>query len=85
MNIDDITLSELETAAASIYKHITPTPQITWPLINERCGCEVWGKHENHLPTGAFKIRGGIWYVENLHLTHPDIDTVITATRGNHG
>jgi len=54
-------------------------------LLNERCNCEVWVKHENYLPTGAFKVRGGIWYVENLHKDRPDIDTVITATRGNHG
>jgi threonine dehydratase len=80
-----MTLPELEAASTTIYKHISPTPQITWPLLNERCGCEVWVKHENHLPTGAFKVRGGIWYVENLRKERPDIDTVITATRGNHG
>jgi threonine dehydratase len=85
LQLSDITLSDLETAAATIYQHITPTPQISWPLLNERCACEVWVKHENHLPTGAFKVRGGIWYVENLHKDKPDIDTVITATRGNHG
>lgn len=81
----DITLSQLQAAAATIYKHITPTPQISWPLLNERCACEVWVKHENHLPTGAFKVRGGIWYVENLNKESPEIDKVITATRGNHG
>lgn len=54
-------------------------------MLNERCSCEVWVKHENYLPTGAFKVRGGIWYVENLRKENPDIDTVITATRGNHG
>lgn len=85
MNIVDSTLAELEAAAATIYRHITPTPQISWPLINERCACEVWVKHENHLPTGAFKVRGGIWYIENLHQTQPGIEAVITATRGNHG
>ncbi len=83
--IFDTALSELEAAAAVIYKTILPTPQISWPLLNERCDCEVWVKHENHLPTGAFKVRGGIWYAENLHREHPDISTVITATRGNHG
>jgi threonine dehydratase len=81
----DFSLSELEAAAATIYKHITPTPQINWPLLSERCCCEVWVKHENHLPTGAFKVRGGIWYVENLHKAQPGVDAVITATRGNHG
>jgi len=54
-------------------------------LLNERCNCEVWVKHENYLPTGAFKVRGGIWYVAYLRKAYPDIDTVITATRGNHG
>jgi threonine dehydratase len=62
-----------------------PSPQLQWPLLSERCGCEVWVKHENHNPTGAFKVRGGLVYLKNLAQRHPDVAGVISATRGNHG
>jgi threonine dehydratase len=62
-----------------------PTPQIRWPLVCERTGAEVWIKHENHTPLGAFKVRGGLVYMENLRRTEPAVRGVITATRGNHG
>ena len=61
------------------------TPQYSWPLINARAGVEVWIKHENHTPVGAFKVRGGILYMDWLEREHPEITTVISATRGNHG
>ncbi len=79
------TLEELEAAAGIVYRHISPTPQINWPLLSARCGCEVWVKHENHTPIGAFKIRGGLVYMDCLKKEHPEIAGVITATRGNHG
>lgn len=50
----------LEAAAAIIVRVLPPTLQYAWPLLGECTGCEVWVKHENHLPTGAFKIRGGL-------------------------
>ncbi|MCH7555611.1 MAG: threonine dehydratase [Proteobacteria bacterium] len=78
-------LATLQTAAELVYRSMTPTAQIRWPLLEERCGCEVWVKHENHTPTGAFKIRGGLVYMDDFARRHPDTAGVIAATRGNHG
>ncbi len=78
-------LDELENAAALVHEHLPPTPQYSWPLLNERLGLDVWVKHENHTPTGAFKVRGGVTLVDWLRREHPDCDGIITATRGNHG
>jgi threonine dehydratase len=78
-------LTEMEAAAKLIYQHMPPTPQYSWPLINERAGTEVWVKHENHTPVGAFKIRGGIIYMDWLKRERPAVETVVSATRGNHG
>ncbi len=78
-------LSELETAAALIYAHMPPTPQYNWPLLDVAAGTEVWVKHENHTPVGAFKIRGGILYMDWLKRAHPEANGVVGATRGNHG
>ncbi len=79
------TLDELESAAQLIYQHMPPTPQYTWPLLNTRAGTEVWVKHENYTPVGAFKIRGGLVYMDHLRREHPGVAGVVTATRGNHG
>ncbi len=62
-----------------------PTPQIAWPLLSARTGADVVVKHENHAPTGAFKVRGGITYIDWLRRTQPDCPGICTATRGNHG
>jgi threonine dehydratase len=78
-------LAELEDAARKIYAILPATPQYAWPLLAGRTGCEVWVKHENHTPTGAFKVRGGLVYMERLVREQPDLAGVITATRGNHG
>lgn len=79
------TLRELESAASTIYAAMPPTPQYRWPLLEARCGTELWVKHENHTPVGAFKVRGGIVYFEELRRTQPSVPGVVTATRGNHG
>lgn len=79
------TLDEIEAAAELVHRHMPPTPQHHWPLLSARTGAECWVKHENHGPTGAFKVRGGITYVDWLRRTEPDSPGVITATRGNHG
>jgi threonine dehydratase len=79
------TIDELRAAAARIYREMPATPQYAWPLLAERSGCEVWVKHENHTPTGAFKARGAITYIDWLRATHPEVQGIITATRGNHG
>ena len=78
-------LAALQAAAEIVYRSMTPTAQIRWPLLEMRCGCEVWVKHENHTPTGAFKIRGGLVYMDDFARRHPDASGVICATRGNHG
>ncbi|MCA1562756.1 MAG: threonine dehydratase [Acidobacteria bacterium] len=78
-------LAELEAAAAVVDGAMTPTPQQRWPLLDARCGAEVWVKHENHTPVGAFKVRGGIVYFDELRRTQPDLAGVVAATRGNHG
>jgi threonine dehydratase len=62
-----------------------PTPQYAWPLLKARTGVDVVLKHENHTPTGAFKVRGGIVYADRLKRERPHVKGVITATRGNHG
>mgnify|MGYP001819294589 CR=1 FL=1 len=62
-----------------------PTPQLVWPQVCEKAGTTVWVKHENHTPTGSFKIRGGITFIDWLQRAHPDVAGIITATRGNHG
>ena len=79
------TLPELEAAAEVVGRHMPPTPQYHWPLLSRRAGCEVIVKHENHTPIGAFKVRGGIVYMDELMRSGARIDGVITATRGNHG
>lgn len=77
--------AQIEEAQSVIYRHMAPTPQYTWPLINQRLGTEVWIKHENYTPVGAFKIRGALVYVDWLKRTQPNLAGVIAATRGNHG
>ncbi len=78
-------LSELEDAAKLVYRHMRPTPEYVWPLLSEAANTEVWVKHENHCPIGAFKVRGGITYVDWLKRTQPEARGICTATRGNHG
>lgn len=79
------TLDELEAAAQTVYATMPPTPQYAWPLICEAAGCEVWLKHENHTPMGAFKVRGGFVYLKHFVERAPKGQGLISATRGNHG
>jgi len=79
------TLAELEAALPIVHAAIPPTPQYAWPLLRRRTGLDVVVKHENHTPTGAFKVRGGVVYVEALKRERPHVRGVVTATRGNHG
>ena len=81
----DADLERLESASRDVYRHLSPSPQINWPLLSARCGCSVWVKHENHNPTGAFKVRGGLLYMQRLLQREPSVDGVVAATRGNHG
>jgi len=77
--------SELQDGAAIVYRHMLPTAQICWPLLSARTGAEVWVKHENQAPTGAFKVRGGLTYMARLRAEQPSCTGVMAATRGNHG
>jgi threonine dehydratase len=79
------TLPDLEAAAALVHAAFPATPQYAWPLLAERTGAEVWVKHENHTPTGAFKLRGGLVFIDALRRRRPDGVGIISATRGNHG
>ena len=80
-----LTLEDIEDAARLVHRAILPTPQYVWPGISARAGATVWIKHENHTPTGAFKVRGGITFVDWLRRVHPEVRGIVTATRGNHG
>jgi len=78
------TLSQIESTQQLVYSVLPATPQYHWPLLSERLGAEVWLKHENHTPVGAFKVRGGLVYFADL-ARNDKVREVITATRGNHG
>jgi threonine dehydratase len=80
-----IPLEVLETATAFVHKVVPPTPQYCWPLLSRQVGAELWVKHENHTPIGAFKIRGGLVYLDELRRANPAVRGVVTATTGNHG
>ena len=79
------TLAELEAAAALVRSFVPPTPAYAWPLLGQRCGANVLVKHENHTPTGAFKARGGLVYLDTLRRAGRLPTGLVTATRGNHG
>lgn len=78
-------LEELIWATGVVGRFVPPTPQYLWPLLGRHIGAEVWVKHENHTPTGAFKVRGGLVYAERLRTERPKVRGIVSATRGNHG
>ena len=80
-----LSLNDVETAAGIVHAAMPATAQYAWPLLAKRTGCEVWVKHENHTPTGAFKVRGGLVYMDRLKRGSPQPKGVVSATRGNHG
>src|SRR5450755_4216650 len=79
------TLDELEAAIPIVRRVVPPTPAYVWPLLAKRAGTEVVVKHENHTPTGSFKARGALAYVDALRRTGRMPRGLVTATRGNHG
>ena len=83
--ISPITRPELDAATAVVRRFVPPTPQYEWPLLTEHAGSRVVVKHENHTPTGAFKMRGGLVYLDRLVRERPEVAGVVSATRGNHG
>jgi threonine dehydratase len=78
-------LAEIEDAATIVYGAMPPTPQFSWPLLNQAIGTEAWVKHENHTPIGAFKVRGGLVHLQRLAARKPRVPGLVLATRGNHG
>jgi threonine dehydratase len=78
-------MAELDEALALVHAAFSPTPTHAWPLLAARAGCEVWVKHENHTPTGAFKVRGGVTFFDRLRRSGAMVRGVVSATRGNHG
>lgn len=79
------TLADLESVLPRVHAVMPPTPQYAWPLLRKRTGVEVIVKHESHTPIGAFKVRGGLTYLDRLRREQPDVPGIISATRGNHG
>ncbi len=78
-------LAGLRQAREVVARHMPPTPQYAWPGLGGVSGCEVWLKHENHTPIGAFKVRGGLVLIEELQRGPGLPHKMVTATRGNHG
>src|SRR3984893_2102421 len=78
-------LGQLEHAQAIVGAAMPPTPAYAWPLLAERLGASVIVKHENHTPTGAFKVRGGLVYLDRLKRGRRHVAGVIWAPTGNHG
>jgi threonine dehydratase len=81
----EIDLKQLEHAQTVVAAAMPPTPAHAWPLLSERLGATAIVKHENHTPTGAFKVRGGLVYVDRLNRERPGTRGLISATTGNHG
>jgi threonine dehydratase len=78
-------LRDIEAALPVVRTAVPPTPQYAWPLLKAATGVEVVVKHENHTPIGAFKVRGGLVYIDRLKRRRPDVAGVVSATTGNHG
>ena len=79
------TLNDIEDAATVVYREFAATPQYNWGQLSSKLGTTCWLKHENHTPVGAFKIRGGLTYFDQLARSGCMPTEVISATRGNHG
>jgi len=80
-----LSLDQLDAARDVVYRAMAPTPAYRWPLLKEAAGTEVVVKHENMTPTGAFKVRGGLVYVDRVTRERPQVRGIVSATRGNHG
>lgn len=85
MNTHLPTLADMQAAAAVVYRSFQATPQYRWATLSARLGTDCWVKHENHTPVGAFKIRGGLTYFDQLQQRGELPVEVVCATRGNHG
>jgi threonine dehydratase len=77
--------ADFAEAQSIVYRHLAPTPQHRWPILADALGVDVVVKHENHLMTGAFKVRGGLTYLDRMRRDRPEVSGICGATRGNHG
>ena len=80
-----LTQDDLHDATRIVRPHVPITPAYRWPLLEDATGTPTWVKHENATPTGAFKVRGGLVYVDRLLRTGRSVPGLVAATRGNHG
>jgi threonine dehydratase len=83
-----VSVDAIRAAQPVIYQTLQPSPLLEHPLLNAAVGARVFIKHENHLPTGAFKVRGGLNFMHHFAAAQTEgrgQNGVITATRGNHG
>jgi threonine dehydratase len=76
-------LNDIYAARERVYRVVKPTPLMRHPLLSAETGLDIRVKHENHNPTGAFKVRGGANLIATL--SPAERRGVITATTGNHG
>lgn len=83
--MEDVSLERLQQVSDLVHQHMPATPQINWPQLSTVLGTQLWVKHENHTATGAFKVRGGINFIDWLCRNHPQVKGIVTPTRGNHG
>lgn len=81
----DFDLDDLSRATDVVRRHVPVTPLYDWPMLTQAVGSTVMVKHENHTPVGAFKVRGGVVYLDRLVRERPHVRGIASATRGNHG
>ena len=80
----EVTLTDVLKARKNVYRYLRPTPLYRYPALDAATGLNLWVKHENHQPVGAFKVRGGV----NLMASLPEEERragVVAASTGNHG
>ena len=80
-----LTRDNLDEATRIVREHVPVTPAYRWPLLEQVTGTTTWVKHENATPTGAFKVRGGLVYLDRLLRSGREVRGLVSATRGNHG
>ena len=80
-----LTIDEIESVLPIVRAAVPATPQYAWPQLREKTGIALVLKHEHHTPIGAFKVRGGLVYLDRLKRERPNTPGIISATRGNHG
>jgi threonine dehydratase len=78
------TCEDILAAAPVVHRYVKPTPLYEWPALSQLLGCRLFLKHENHTPTTAFKVRGGIYLVSRLPAEQKRRG-IIGCTTGNHG